>query len=49
MKYQRPDAFKRIHAVSHSLPLVPAAFRREIEPGTLSGQDLRRLVAAMVD
>ncbi|WP_334181948.1 hypothetical protein [Novosphingobium sp.] len=49
MNYQRPDAFKRVHAVPHSVPLLAAGFRREGEPGALSRQDLRRIVAAMVD
>ncbi|GEM_PF-1380730 len=49
MHYHRPDAFKRVHAVPHSVPLVAADFRREGQGGALSKQDLRRIVAAMVD
>ncbi|MFK4870659.1 hypothetical protein [Novosphingobium sp. ZW T3_23] len=49
MHYQRSDAFKRVHTVSQSLPLASADFRRNVEPGALSRQDLRRIVATMVD
>lgn len=50
MTYHRPDAFKRVHAVSHStLPFATAGYRRDMEQGALSRQDLQRIVAAMVD
>ncbi|TCU59911.1 hypothetical protein EDF58_102600 [Novosphingobium sp. PhB57] len=49
MNYHKADAFDRVQSVPHRFSLPTVGFRRDVEPGALSRQDLRRLVAAMVD